>query len=91
MSSPFCVEEFPGIELKNQPYDFSYTIDEEFVEVVIDINNDDISDLSSVLEKRKFGNAFDQTTFDDERYGQHIASDFFENNMGNLDKRSINK
>jgi hypothetical protein len=81
MSSQFCVEEFSGIELKNLPYDFSYTIADEFVEVVIDINNDD---LSSVLEKRKFGIAFDQTTFDDERYGQHIASDFFEKNMGHL-------
>jgi hypothetical protein len=91
MSSPFCVEEFSGIELKNQPYDFSYTIGDEFVEIVIDVNNDDISDLSSVLEKRKFGIAFDQTTFDDERYGQHIATDFFEKNIGHLDKRDLNK
>jgi len=87
MSCPSCVEEFSGIEVKNQPYDFSYSICDEFVELVIDINNDDINEISSVLEKRKFGNAFDQTTFDDERYGQHIASDFFEKNMGHLDKR----
>ena len=31
--------------------------------------------------KRKFQYAFDDNTFDDARYGQHISSDFFKTNM----------
>jgi hypothetical protein len=31
--------------------------------------------------KRKFCNAFESETFDDDRYGQHISSDFFKTNI----------
>jgi hypothetical protein len=37
----------------------------------------------SVLGKRKFDKAFDEHTYDDLRYGQHIGKDFFQNNYGN--------
>lgn len=36
----------------------------------------------SVLGKRKFGDSFNQSSYDDERYGQEISSDFFKTNMG---------
>ena len=36
----------------------------------------------SVLGKRKFNDAFDANIFDDSRYGQHIATDFFDKNVG---------
>lgn len=79
MSNVFRVEEFSGVELKNQPYDFSSTICDDD-----DVEGLDEYVLVSVLEKRKFDEAFDQTTFEDDRYGQHIASDFFEKNTGHL-------
>jgi hypothetical protein len=37
---------------------------------------------SPVLGKRKYKDAFDEATFEDARYEQHIAVDFFETNMG---------
>lgn len=37
--------------------------------------------LVSTQGKRKFQGAFDETTFDDARYGQHISYDFFKTNM----------
>ena len=36
----------------------------------------------SILGKRKFNNAFEQKTFDDTRYGQHIDTNFFDKNVG---------
>lgn len=39
--------------------------------------------------KRKFDEAADSSTFDDERYNQHISNDFFKTNVGHdvLQKR----
>ena len=42
------------------------------------------ADLSPVLGKRTFDNAFNQETFDDFRYGQHININFFEKNIGHI-------
>ena len=36
----------------------------------------------SILGKRKFNDAFEQKTFDDTRYGQHIDTNFFDKNIG---------
>jgi hypothetical protein len=36
----------------------------------------------SALGKRRFQDAFDIAKFDDDRYGQHISSNFFEANVG---------
>jgi len=38
--------------------------------------------IPSILSKRKFEDAFDIETFDDERYGQHITNDFFVKSQG---------
>lgn len=38
--------------------------------------------LPSILGKRKYKDAFDEVSFDDARYEQHIAIDFFEKNEG---------
>ena len=38
--------------------------------------------LVSILGKRKFKDTFDDQTFDDSRYGQHIDIDFFKANIG---------
>ena len=45
----------------------------------------------SILGKRKFIHAFDEKTFDDSRYGQHISSDFFYKNVGHsvIEEQSI--
>ena len=40
------------------------------------------TDLSPILGKRTFDNAFKQETYDDFRYGQHIDTKFFEKNIG---------
>lgn len=40
------------------------------------------TDLSSILCKRNYNNAFNQETYDDFRYGQHIDVNFFEKNIG---------
>ena len=37
--------------------------------------------LLSSEGKRKFKDSFESDTFDDDRYGQHISSDFFKTNM----------
>jgi len=41
------------------------------------------NEKQSVLGKRKYDKAFDEYTYDDLRYGQHIGKDFFQNNCGN--------
>jgi len=38
--------------------------------------------VSPVLGKRKYKDAFNEATFEDARYEQHIGIDFFETNMG---------
>ena len=38
--------------------------------------------IPSVLGKRKFEETFDMQIFEDERYGQHISSSFFQNAVG---------
>jgi hypothetical protein len=38
--------------------------------------------IPSVLGKRKFDETFDMQIFEDERYGQHISSSFFQNAVG---------
>jgi hypothetical protein len=45
---------------------------------------EELDDLKPVsfLGKRKFNDAFEQKTFDDSRYGQHIDTDFFQANIG---------
>lgn len=41
------------------------------------------ADLSSVLGvKRNYNDAFNQETYDDFRYGQHIGNGYFTNNIG---------
>lgn len=40
--------------------------------------------------KRKFCNAFDDNTFDDDRYGQHISSDFFKSKTHSVNKNIEN-
>ena len=42
------------------------------------------TDLSCILGKRTFDNAFKQKTYDDFRYGQHIDTKFFEKNIGHI-------
>jgi hypothetical protein len=42
------------------------------------------ADLSPVLGKRNYNDAFKQETFDDFRYGQHIDIKFFEKNIGHI-------
>jgi hypothetical protein len=37
--------------------------------------------LVSTQGKRKFQDAFESATFDDDRYGQHISHDFFKENI----------
>lgn len=37
--------------------------------------------FASTQSKRKFQDSFESTTFDDDRYGQHITSDFFKENI----------
>ena len=36
----------------------------------------------SILGKRKFNDVFEEQTFDDSRYRQHIDTDFFNKNVG---------
>jgi hypothetical protein len=47
----------------------------------------------SILGKRKFNDAFEEQTFDNSRYGQHIATDFFNKNVGHcvIQKQSSQK
>ena len=35
------------------------------------------SKIASILGKRKYNSAFVQESYDDERYGNHIADDYF--------------
>ena len=62
-------------ELRNQNYDYMYIISEE---------EPLKTHLPSLLGKRKFCQSFDPTTFDDERYSQHISDKFFNTNVGHL-------
>ena len=62
-------------ELRNQNYDYMYIISEE---------EPLKTHLPSLLGKRKFCQSFDPTTFDDERYSQHISEEFFNTNVGHL-------
>ena len=39
-------------------------------------------EIESVLGKRKYKNTFEEATFEDARYDQHISVNFFETNMG---------
>lgn len=38
--------------------------------------------LEKTLGKRKYAESFDPSTFDDDRYAQHISTDFFDTNIG---------
>ena len=38
--------------------------------------------LEKTLGKRKYAESFDPSTFDDDRYAQHISADFFDTNIG---------
>jgi hypothetical protein len=38
--------------------------------------------IHSILSKRNFDDAFNPSTYDDDRYRQHISNDFFKNNTG---------
>ena len=38
--------------------------------------------LEKTLGKRKYAESFDPSTFDDDRYGQHISADFFDTHTG---------
>lgn len=62
-------------ELRNQNYDYMYIISEE---------EPLKTPPPSLLGKRKFCQSFDPTTFDDERYSQHISDKFFNTNVGHL-------
>ncbi len=54
----------------------------KYVPKIIRRNIPHHTDLSSILGKRIYDNAFSQETYDDLRYGQHIDNKFFENNIG---------
>ena len=47
-----------------------------------DNTNNNTTNVVSILGKRKFNHAFESESFDDDRYGQHITSDFFDKNVG---------
>ena len=38
--------------------------------------------LEKTLGKRKYAESFDPSTFDDDRYAQHISHDFFDTHIG---------
>ena len=38
--------------------------------------------LEKTLGKRKYAESFDPSTFDDDRYAQHISPDFFDTHIG---------
>lgn len=69
------------LEVYNQPFDYVYNICEEDQ---TPLQTQNPSPGTSVLGKRKFCQSFDQTTFDDDRYAQHIPADFFHTNVGHL-------
>ena len=41
------------------------------------------TEIPSILSKRKYEDAFDLENYDDERYGQHIDSDYFTHIVSN--------
>ena len=66
------------LHLFNQPYDFSCTLCEvkpAAKEKVV---------LQTSLGKRKYCQSFEQSTFEDDRYQQHIDNKFFSTNVGHL-------
>jgi predicted aldo/keto reductase-like oxidoreductase len=78
-------------ELHNQPYDYSSPINEDMRETFSEPfmtsttqtpNCNKNTFIPSVLSKRKFEDAFDIETFDDERYSQHISNDYFDKSHG---------
>lgn len=71
-------------ELRNQNYDYMYIISEEEPSPLTQLQTPIQSSTPSVLGKRKFCQSFDPTTFDDERYSQHISEEFFNTNVGHL-------
>jgi hypothetical protein len=87
------------LELKNQRFDYSSPVqDDDEVRAPFMTpkpsspkNNKKINYIPSVLGKRKFVESFDIETFDDERYGQHISSEFFQNSMGHNVRYNVKK
>ena len=77
MSATYCNEnEYKyDMELFNQPYDFSSPIYEEDTSPTN-------PPLTTNLGKRKYADSFDPATYEDTRYCQRIADDFFKNNIG---------
>ena len=71
-------------ELYNQPFDYVYNICELEPLDKSYLPTPTPTPSPSVLGKRKFCQSFDQTTFDDDRYAQHIPADFFHTNVGHL-------
>ena len=56
---------------------------QEFCDLEMGQKQHSSSDAQRVKGKRKYDDAFSETTYDDIRYGQHIGQDFFKNNYGN--------
>jgi hypothetical protein len=79
-------------EIQNQPYDYSSPVSDEKREEAFrppfmspnpqSPKRNKNTFIPSILSKRKFEDAFDMETFDDERYGQHITNDFFVKSHG---------
>jgi len=76
MSNQRKIEElYIDVEIKNQHYDYSSPVkDEKKATARVP--------AVSLLGKRKFNDAFDEVVYENERYNQHIASDFFDKNTG---------
>jgi len=73
-------------DIQNQPYDYSSPVsyvntEEAFVPPPYSGGNKNTF-IPSILSKRKFADAFNIETFDEERYGQHITNDFFVKSHG---------
>lgn len=76
-------------EVHNQHHDYSLSVNQEkretlrvpFISPPYSRNNKNMF-IPSILSKRKFEDAFDIETFDDERYGQHITNNFFDKSHG---------
>lgn len=76
-------------EVHNQQHDYSLSVNQEkretlrvpFISPPYSRNNKNMF-IPSILSKRKFEDAFDIETFDDERYGQHISNNFFYKSHG---------
>jgi hypothetical protein len=79
-------EHLAGTELYHQPYDYSYSMSDSTEERRPDFMSprprSPKKNIVSIISKRKFENAFDINTFDDERYGQNIQKDYFRHSIG---------